>query len=66
MKDVKTLRLIYWVLFVGTALMFLYSVRYSPEYRAYTTSAALVLWLSAMFLNRYIKKLKKQSEEETD
>ncbi|MFQ3213918.1 MAG: hypothetical protein ACJAT1_001778 [Marivirga sp.] len=66
MKDVKMLRLIYWVLFVGTALMFLYSVRYSPEYRWYTTSAALVFWLLTMLLNRYIKKLKKQSEEETD
>jgi len=57
MNKIKILRIIYWVLFVGTILLFWYSLRYSPEYRWYTTSAALVLWGTAFFLNRHIKKI---------
>ena len=56
MSKIQFLRIIYWVLFASTIILFYYSLRYSPEYRVYTTSGALILWGVAFLINRYIKK----------
>lgn len=64
MKNIKILRFTYWTLFVSTLLLFWYSLRYSPEYKVYTTAVALLLWGIAFLINRRIKKL--QVEENSD
>ena len=64
MKNIKLLKGIYWTLFISTILMLLYSLRYSPEYKWHTTSAALLLWAITFLVNKRIKKLKDGTEEE--
>ncbi|HET8861394.1 hypothetical protein [Marivirga sp.] len=63
MEYTKFLRIIYWVLVAIMFMVFYYSLRYAEGEEMKYTLIALAFWTAAFVLNRYIRKLKSNSED---
>lgn len=64
MKKIKLLRTVYWALFIIMFLVFWYALRHAEDKAMEFTLLALFFWLLTFGLNRYIKKLENQEEED--
>ena len=58
----KILLIVYWIFFISSLLVFGFGLRFE-EYRVEMTVIAMVLWVIAYLLNRFIRNENKKKNE---